>query len=101
MELIRWLALAVFLIFSLYTLYLFKAENFWKSLKAMIALKWGRQVIIDLYIGLFLFGFFVYLNEGSILITACWLLAFSVIGNPAMLFYFIINYSSLVAHFGN
>lgn len=100
MEIIRWLAVAVFVVFSLYTLFLFKAENFWRSVKAIWAYQWGKQVVIDLYVGLFLFGFIVYLNENSVPIALAWLGAFAVIGNPATLLYFILNYSSLVSHFG-
>lgn len=100
MEIIRWIALAVFVVFSLYTLYLFKAENFWQSVKAVAQYKWGRQVIMDLYIGLLLFGFIVYLNEPSGLMALAWLVAFVVLGNPATLLYFVLNYHSLVSHFG-
>jgi hypothetical protein len=99
MEIIRWLAIILFVVFSLYTLYLFKAENFWKSVKAVWAYRWGQQVIIDLYIGLSLFGFIVYLNEASVPMTLAWMTAFYFLGNPATLLYFILNFHSLVSHF--
>jgi len=99
MEIFRWIALLVFVVFGLYTLYLFKAENFWASVKAVAKYKWGQQVIMDLYVGLFLFGFIVYLNEASALIAVAWLAAFCKFGNPATLLYLILNFSSLVSHF--
>jgi len=99
MEYIRWLAIAVFIVFSLYTLFLFKAENFWRTIKAILAFKLDRQVVMDLYVGICLFGFIVYLNEDSALIALAWLAGFAVVGNPLTLLYFIINFQSLVSHF--
>ena len=100
MEIVRWIALVVFVVFSLYSLFLFKAENFFRSIRSILSLGWGRQIVMDLYAGIFLFSFIVYLNEGSIAITLAWTAAFAVIGNPATLLYFVINFHSLVSHFG-
>lgn len=99
MEIIRWIAIAVFVVFSLYSLYLFKAENFFRSIKAILAYKWGQQIVMDLYTGILIFGFIVYLNEASVFITLGWLVAFCIIGNPATLFYLIWNFNSIVSHF--
>lgn len=100
METFRWIAVVIFVVFSLYSLFLFKVENFWRSIKAILALKWGQQIVIDLYIGHLLLGFIVYLNEASGLIALVWLAAFSIIGSPATLLYFILNFQTLVSHFG-
>ncbi|NOK19676.1 hypothetical protein [Corallococcus carmarthensis] len=66
METIRWLALLMLILFAGYTVHASRTESFGKSVKTVLALKWGRQVTIDLYLGLFLFNFFVYLNEGLV-----------------------------------
>jgi hypothetical protein len=61
MENTRWVALALLLLFAGYTIYASRTESFWKSLKTVLSLMWGRQVTMDLYLGIFLFHFFVYL----------------------------------------
>ncbi|MFY2558323.1 hypothetical protein ACN469_11885 [Corallococcus terminator] len=99
MESIRWLALALLTLFVGYTVHASRTESFWKSLKQVLALRWGRQVTMDLYLGLFLFNFFVYLNEGSVLVTAAWLVPTLVLGNIVPLIYFVVNFHSLVGHF--
>jgi len=99
MEVIKWMTLATLIVFTGYTIYVTKTENFFKSCKAVFALKWGRQLTIDLYIGLFLFNFFVYLNEGSILVMLCWLVPTLILGNLVTLLYFFLNIESIVSHF--
>ncbi|NVJ19973.1 MULTISPECIES: hypothetical protein [Myxococcus] len=99
MERIRWLALALLILFSGYTVHASRTESFWTSLKRVLALRWGRQVTMDLYLGLFLFNFFVYLNEGSVLLALVWLAPTLVLGNIVPLIYFVVNFNSLVGHF--
>lgn len=99
MESIRWIALATLILFTGYTVYASRTENFWKSLRIVFGLKWGRQVTADLYIGLFLFSFFLYLNEKSFLMLLLWLIPTLALGNLVTLIYFVINFSALVQHF--
>jgi hypothetical protein len=99
MQIVRWTALAVLLLFSAYTVFCIRKENFWKSCKAVFALKWGKQITMDLYIGLLLFNFFVYLNEGSIWTMLAWLVPSLALGNLVPLLYFVIHFDSIVAHF--
>lgn len=101
MEIVRWSALIILIFFSVYTIFATVKENFWRSFGAVLELKWGRQVVMDLYIGLFLFSFFVYLNEGSILIMLAWLVPFALLGNLVTLLYFIINFQSLISQFSS
>jgi hypothetical protein len=70
-----------------------------KSAKIVFALHWGRQVTIDLYIGLLLSCFFIYLNEASVAVTLLWLIPTLILGNIVPLIYFIINFDSLINHF--
>ena len=99
MESIRWIAFAVFILFVGYTIYASRTESFWKSFKTVMALKWGRQVTIDLYIGLLIFNYFIYLNEGSFLVTLAWLIPTLILGNIVPLIYFVVHFESLIAHF--
>lgn len=99
MEGIRWIALVLLILFSGYTVHASRTESFGRSLKTVLALKWGRQVTMDLYLGLFLFNFFVYLNEGSMLLVAAWLIPTLLLGNIVPLIYFVVNFNALVSHF--
>ena len=99
MQWIRWLALVILILFSAYTLYAVRRENFWRSLAAVMALRWGRHVVADLYIGLMLFSFVVYLNEGSVWIMLLWLLPTLMLGNLVTLVYFVVSFQSLISHF--
>lgn len=65
----------------------------------ILSRKWGQQVIMDLYVGLFLFGFIIYLNEGSVWTALAWVVPAAILGNPVTLLYVILNFESLVAHF--
>ena len=96
---IRYLALAFLLFFTAYTLYCMKKENFWKSLRDVYALKWGKQVILDLYLGLFFFSLIVYLHEGSFLIALLWILPALVLGNLVPLLYLVLYFPQLAQHF--
>lgn len=99
MQTLRWLALALLILFAGYTVHASRTESFWKSLKTVLALKWGRQVTMDLYLGLLLFHVFVYLNEGSALLVLVWLVPTLILGNLVPLVYFVVNFDSLVSHF--
>ncbi|MBM3463216.1 MAG: hypothetical protein FJX76_14025, partial [Armatimonadetes bacterium] len=74
--------IALFAVFGAYTLYCFAVEPFWKSIRAIMALQWGRQVAADLYVGLLVFGFFVYVTEGCAVTALLWLVPALIIGNP-------------------
>src|SRR5260370_12542657 len=64
-----WAAFAAFLGYSLYCS---ARENLFRSIKKMAELHWGRQVGIDLYLGLALMLSLVYLNERSALVCVLW-----------------------------
>ena len=98
-EVFRWIALALLIAFSGYTLYCIKTENFWSSCRSVFAYKWGRQVTIDLYIGLLIFVFFIYLNEASIASALLWLVPTLLLGNIVPLLYFVVFFDSIVRQF--
>ena len=93
---LTWLLLLSFLFYSLR---ISLRENFFTSLKRMSPILWSRQVGLDLYIGLLLPLFIIYLNEGSILYMLMWLLPIFVFANLATLLYVALNYDSIIAHF--
>lgn len=93
---VTWLLLAGFLAFSIYCT---TKENFFKSILKINSFLWGRQVGIDLYIGLLVPLLLIYLNEGSLLVVAIWFVPILIMANLATLLYLAMNYQSLVAHF--
>ena len=95
----KYLIWTTFVAFLAYTVYCSWQENIFKSIKKMAELHWGRQVGIDLYLGLFLMLFIVYLNEGSVLVLLLWLVPTILFGNLATLLYLAIHFDSIVAKF--
>jgi hypothetical protein len=86
-----WVFLVVLGGFSGFTVYCSLRENFWKSCAVVFGRLWGRQVTLDLYIGLFLFHYFVYVREGSWLVTALWLAPSLILGNIVPLIYLLTH----------
>lgn len=90
-----WLA---FLGFTAYSIYCSTQENIFKSIRSMAQLHWGRQVGIDLYLGLALSLSVIYLHQGSIAVLL-WLVPVLLFANLATLLYVAIHFESLVAQF--
>lgn len=91
-----WIVLIAFLIYSLRISH---KENFFKSLGRMQPILWSRQIGLDLYIGLMLPLFIIYLNEGSLMIMLFWLVPVFIFANLATLLYVALNYDSIIGHF--
>lgn len=92
----RWIALTVLISFTAYTVRCSLRESIVKSARQILALRWGRQVTIDLYIGLLLFNYIIYLNERSLSAAFGWLVPSLFLGNIVPLVYFVIHYGTLV-----
>jgi len=89
----------IFVSFLLFSIYCSVNENIVKTVKKMYPMYWGKQIGIDLYIGLIITLSIIYLNEGSLLVLALWMLPVLVFGNLATLLYLALNYDSLVLRF--
>ena len=88
-----WLALLMFLGYSVYCSY---RENFFRSLRSIAALYWGRQIGADLYLGLFVGLLIIFLNEG-IAVALLWLVPTLIYANLVVLLYLAINFDSIVS----
>ncbi len=88
----------IFFSFFGFTVYCSNNENFFKSIKRMFQMLWGRQVGIDLYIGLLFPLLIIYLNGGTF-IFLLWLIPVLFNGNLFTLLYFALNYDTLVQQF--
>ena len=89
----------MFISFLAYSIYCSKKENIFKTIKTISPLYWTRQIGIDLYIGVLITAFIIFLNEGSLLILAFWLVPLILFANLASLLYIAINFDSIVSHF--
>ena len=84
--------------FLSYTAYCSAREDLFATLWRILQWHWGRQVTADLYIGISIFLFLVYLNDGPTMMLL-WLLPAVAFVNLASLVYLVINYDVLVARF--
>ncbi|MGI9223250.1 MAG: hypothetical protein ACR2QX_02140 [Woeseiaceae bacterium] len=91
-KVVVWLALLAFLIYSVYCSF---KENIFRSVRSIATLHWGRQISADLYLGLFVSVFIIFLNEGA-LVAAIWLIPILIYANLAVLLYLAINFDSIV-----
>ena len=89
---IVWLVLLGFLGYSFYSTF---QENFFRSVRSVMSLYWGRQICADLYIGLFIAMFIIFLNEGAV-VALIWLLPILVYANLVVLLYVALNFESIV-----
>lgn len=94
-KLLVWAGLAAFLAYSIYCS---SRENIFRSVPKIVAYHWGRQIGADLYLGVLLALFVVYLNEGA-LAAALWALPTLAFANLSILLYFGIHFDSIVAKF--
>jgi hypothetical protein len=95
---IFWLA---FLSFTAYSIYCSQKENIFKTIQKVAQFHWGRQIGFDLYIGLFIFLFFISLIEKSILIASLWILPTLFFGNLSPLLYLALRYDEIILRFLN
>lgn len=98
--LLKYILIGMLVSFIGYTVYCSLKENFVKSLKKTVQLFWGRQFVIDLYIGIFLFSFFLYMFEKSFSVLFVWLLPSIVFGNIIPLVYLITHFEMICGFFG-
>ncbi len=96
---VKYALLLTLILFVCYTIYCSYKENFFKSVKKVWGLHWGRQVTIDLYIGLLIQFFLVYLTEKSLILALMWLVPTLVYGNIIPLTYFVTHFEMIVAPF--
>jgi len=88
-----WLALLAFLSYSVYCSF---QENFFRSVRSIAALHWGRQIGADLYLGLCISLLIIFLNDGAFVVLL-WLVPALIYANLAILLYVAINFDSIAA----
>jgi hypothetical protein len=93
-----WLA---FVAFTAYTIHCSRHENLFRSIGLIAQLHWGRQIGSDLYLGLSIFLFLIYLDQGSIGVVLLWLLPVLAFANLATLLYLALHFDSIVVRFAS
>lgn len=91
-----WIVLAAFTAFSLNCS---RHEELLDTIKKLNQLHWGRQIGLDLYIGLTLSLLVIGLHAGSPWVALVWMPALYLFGNLATLLWFAIHFDGLVARF--
>ena len=95
LKLVVWAALIGFLAYSVYCT---SREDLFRSIGVITKLYWGRQIGADLYLGLLVGIFFIYLNEGAV-VALIWLLPTLAFANLSILLYVAINFETIVTKF--
>ena len=95
----KYLLWATLIAFLLYSLYCHRKENFFKTMAITGRYHWTKQIGVDLYLGVALSASVIYLNEGSLLVLALWMVPLILFANLATLLYFAMNYDAIIRHF--
>lgn len=82
--------------FVAYSAYCSARENIFRTVGMMMNMHWGRQIVIDLYLGVALFTAMICLHQGA-LVALLWLVPIIVYANMATLLYLAIHYDAIVA----
>lgn len=92
-------AWAAYLGFLAYSIHCSRHEDLIATIGQVGRYHWGRQIGLDLYLGLGFTLFIVYLTEGSVWAVLLWLLPTLPFANLATLLYVATHYDRLVGHF--
>lgn len=92
---IVWIA---FLSFTAYSVHCSRNESLYKTIRRMGQLYWGRQIGIDLYLGLALFFGVVFLHSGPLALLL-WLVPTLLFANLATLLYVALHFEALFSRF--
>lgn len=96
----KYVLFLVYVAFLAFSLFATSRENFFKSVRSVNSLLWGRQIGIDLYISVFLSLALIYLIEGSLVALLLWAVPVLFFANLAILPYLLLNFGAIMALFG-
>ena len=91
-----WVAWAAFLGYSIWCS---RREVFVRSARRILDLHWGRQIGLDLYLGLGVGLLLIYLHGGPVALLV-WAVPVLLFANLSVLLYLAIHFESIVAAFG-
>lgn len=91
LKLLTW---GLYLAFLAYSILCSVRENIFRTIHSMSELYWGRQIGIDLYLGLTIALMLVYLHEG-LLALLLWLVPTILFANLSILLYIAIHLDAI------
>jgi|GEM_PF-561130 len=68
-----------------------RAENLWQTLLAMLRTRWGVVTLVDLLIGLLIFGTWIAALERRWWPTIGWMIGLACLGNLVTVVYFLLR----------
>lgn len=83
--------------FLAYSWHCTRHENFVRSVREIWSKLWGKQIIFDLYISVFLSIAIVYIVTGSVAVTVFWSVAMIPFANQAIMLFAIIYLDRFIA----
>jgi hypothetical protein len=89
MRTVRILAVFAFVIMSAAVVFGLVSGGFGEESSTIWALSWGKVTLIDLYLGLLLFGGWIAYREGNRGVVLAWWAALAVLGNLAAAAYLL------------
>ena len=89
MRAVRAIAVVAVVVMVATIVYGFVSGDFGSEGSLIWSLAWGKVTLIDLYVGLVLFGAWVAVREGRPPVVAGWVLALVVLGNLAAAVYVV------------
>ncbi|MGD2060528.1 MAG: DUF1475 family protein [Acidimicrobiia bacterium] len=90
MRLVRFLAVALTLVMAATVVYGLVSGDFGDEGAEILGLAWGRVTLIDLYVGLIVFGAWIAIRETSWAARIMWWVALVVLGNLAAAAYLLV-----------
>jgi uncharacterized membrane protein len=87
MKTAKFLALAGTIIMFFTLMYGFIFGEFFKEGNTLMSIAWGKVSLIDVYIGFFLFSYWVLFREQNKYIAVIWVVIFMILGNFATCLY--------------
>ena len=89
----------VFFAFSAYSGFCTVREDLFETVKNIIGWHFGRQICLDLYVGLWLILFLIFLNEPTFLGFLAWAIPSLFYVNILSLLYVAIHFDQIVSKF--
>lgn len=90
MRFVRILSVVLTLVMLATIIYGFTTGDFAEEGSEILGLAWGRVTLIDLYVGVVIFGTWVAVRETSWLVRIAWWAALVVLGNLAAAIYLMV-----------
>ena len=90
MRIVRLLSVVLTLVMGGVIVYGLVSGDFGGEANVLLGLAWGQVTLVDLYVGLIIFGTWVAVRETSWLVRIAWWVGFILLGNLATAIYLMV-----------